>query len=414
MQKKVLYSLASLFTVSALIISCSGKTELALPGFQDINTASNVNSSAVGTDVANPEVSKSNTVLETFVANSYRGVFNEYDKNRSGSIEPQELAEAPNSFKALDKDKNNRLSFAEVSPPVERIRQSAGWIASFYKELQREVDANGDGLISKEEFTSSEHLSAFKDTNAWFQITSTIDKSVNFNGFSSLQFTNTLNLLFNDLQKKFNTFQNTPRVSSNGRIPVVLVQGYAEPSWYFMYGIYRDLKRNGWQSIYPVNLFPNITDIKEQARIVAKKIEQAKREQNMPKVDYIAHSLGGLIGRYYIQEMKGAQNIEHYVSISTPHYGTYVSWLGLGEAARQMRPGSDFLKKLNTGNPIYGSIKYTSIWTKTDEIVIPSENAVLNGSRIMPAVSLTGHLLILWSSETYKQIKDSLTDQFSS
>ncbi|RYG07017.1 MAG: alpha/beta hydrolase [Chitinophagaceae bacterium] len=185
-----------------------------------------------------------------------------------------------------------------------------------------------------------------------------------------------MNNLFLELNKKYANYKN-PTVNRNNKLPVVIVQGYAEPSWYFMYGIYRDLRKNDWQALYPVNLFPNITDIKEQAKIVARKIDEAKKEQKVNKVNYVAHSMGGLIGRYYIQEMRGANNIDHYVSISTPHYGTHVSWLGLGEAAKQMRPGSEFLTKLNANYPIYGSVKYTSIWTKTDEIVIPAENAVL-------------------------------------
>jgi triacylglycerol lipase len=118
--------------------------------------------------------------------------------------------------------------------------------------------------------------------------------------------------------------------------------------------------------------------------------------------------MGGLIGRYYIQDLNGANNIDHYVSIATPHYGTYLSWLGIGEGAKQMRPGSDFLTKLNSGNPIRANIKYTSIWTKTDEIVIPSSNSVLLGSTVMPDIGFVGHLLILWAPKTYTQIREAL------
>src|SRR5690606_19193206 len=202
--------------------------------------------------------------------------------------------------------------------------------------------------------------------------------------------------------------RNVARLST--KLPVVLVPGYAEPSWYFLYGIYNTLKKSGWNSIYPINLFPNITDITEQAKIVAARIEKAKREQQVNRVDYVAHSMGGLIGRYYIQDLRGAASINNYISVATPHYGTYASWLGVGEAAVQMRPGSSFVSKLNTGNPLVPNVKYTSIWTKTDELVIPQKSAMLQGSRIMEPVKYTGHFLILWSPQSYKQIKDTLAN----
>ena len=73
-----------------------------------------------------------------------------------------------------------------------------------------------------------------------------------------------------------------------------------------------------------------------------------------------------------------------------------------------MRPGSDFLKDLNNGNPIRGTIKYTSIWTKTDEIVVPPKSSLLEGSKEMPAINFVGHLLILWAPKTYQEIKEAL------
>ena len=326
-------------------------------------------------------------------------------------IEPSELPEAPNAFNDMDKDKNKKLSFNESMPSNDRVKQMSGWIFNFYKGMAKSIDLDGDKLLSAKEMGSSKELEVFKDLNYWDRNYGALSKNTGSKGINYSQFNVFMNNIFLELNKKYSNYKN-PNVNKNNKLPVIIVQGYAEPSWYFMYGIYRDLRKNDWQALYPVNLFPNITDVKEQAKIVARKIDQAKKEQGVNKVDYVAHSMGGLIGRYYIQEMNGANSIDHYVSISTPHYGTYVAWLGIGEAAKQMRPGSEFLTKLNADNPLYGSIKYTSIWTKTDEIVLPAENAILRNSRVMPEVKNVGHLLILWSDETYKQIKEALSDQF--
>lgn len=349
--------------------------------------------------------------IESFVIASYRRVFNEYDKNRSASIEPQELSEAPKAFEEMDKDKNKRLSFSEIAPTPQRVKQMSGWIFDFYRGMAKNIDLDGDKMLSPKELGSSEELKVFNDLGYWTRNYNSLNKNSASKGINYTQFNIFMNNLFLELNKKYMNYKN-PVVRRNNKLPVVMVHGYGEPGWYFMYGIYRDLRKNDWQALYPISLFPNINDIKEQAKLVASKIDLAKKEQGVNKVDYVCHSMGGLIGRHYIQEMRGANNIDHFVSIATPHYGTQVAWLGIGEAAKQMRPGSDFLSKLNAGNPIYGSIKYTSIWTKTDEIVIPSENAVLRGSRIMPDIKNVGHFLILWSDETYKQVKEALTDQF--
>lgn len=428
--KKTIKSIGySVLTLSVLLSGCGAGNNVSPIFLNDVNNSENYDytDNTVASDLY--EASKKKTTptlpnvgsglestneassIESFVVASYRRVFNEYDTNRSASIEPQELSQAPKAFADMDKDKNKKLSFSEISPSPERIRQMSGWIHSFYKGMAKNADLDGDKMISAKELSSSEELKVFDDLNYWERNYNNLNKNTTSKGINYSQFNTFMNNLFLELNKKYINYKN-PTVSRNNKLPVVIVHGYSEPSWYLMYGIYRDLRKNDWQALYPVNLFPNITDIKEQAKIVAARIDQAKKEQGVNKVDYVAHSMGGLIGRYYIQEMRGANSIDHLVTISTPHYGTQVAWLGIGDAAKQMRPGSDFLSKLNAGNPIYGSIKYTSIWTKTDEIVIPAENALLRGSRLMPDVKYVGHLLILWSDETYRQIKEALTDQF--
>lgn len=417
-------SLLTSLAVSAILTGCSNnQTQFLSPELNSVDIT-DTNATILSSDVFSEDDKKgANTEenltlptsneagsIESFVLASYRKTFNEYDKNKNGMIEQSELPGVPKSFAAMDKDNNKKLSFTEVAPSSTRVKQMAGWIYSFYKEMAKSVDTNGDGFISKEELKASEQLNIFDDLNYWDQTQNLMKKNTKAKGINYQQFSVFMNNSFLELSKKYANYKN-PGVNRSGKLPVIIVQGYAEPSWYFMYGIYRDLRKNGWQALYPVNLFPNISDIAEQAKIVSAKIDQAKKEQGVSQVDYVAHSMGGLIGRYYMQNMSGSKNINHFVSIATPHYGTYVAWAGIGDAAKQMRPGSDFLNSLNSKNVILPNVKYTSIWTKTDEIVIPSENSILKGSRVMPAIENVGHFFIMWSDTTYTQIKDSLTDK---
>ncbi|MEK7433701.1 MAG: alpha/beta fold hydrolase [Cyanobacteriota bacterium] len=403
MFNKIKVTLPILLTLSVFVSSCATKIT------EDLSDPS-VSAFATGTieDV-------DTTYVESFVTNSLRTTFNEYDKNKNGFIESQELSQAPLSFKKLDRNNDNRLSFDEAKYSNDEIKKMSQRIYSFYSGMFKSMDSNKNGSLSTTEMSQNPEFKAILELNAYNNLKNTTLKNSSTSSISMNEFSIFMNSSLIEIQKKnTNLLNSSPKNALNKKLPVILVQGYAEPSWYFMYGIYRNLKKSGWDSVYTVNLFPNISDIKEQAKTVANKIEQAKKEQGVSKVDYVAHSMGGLIGRYYIQEMNGANSINHFVSVATPHYGTYIAWAGPGDGAKQMRPGSDFLSRLNSGNPIYGGISYTSIWTKTDEIVIPAENALLQGSKQMPPISSVGHFLILWSETTYKQIKSALNDENNS
>jgi len=52
------------------------------------------------------------------------------------------------------------------------------------------------------------------------------------------------------------------------------------------------------------------------------KIEQWKSERNVSKVDIVAHSMGGLVARFYIEWYSGARNVRSLTMLGTPNRGT--------------------------------------------------------------------------------------------
>ena len=214
-----------------------------------------------------------------------------------------------------------------------------------------------------------------------------------------------------------NSYQVTP---SNGapcastwssrhrdKLPVLVIPGYAQPSWYFMYGIYRMLKRHNYP-VFKISLFFNIRDIRDSAKQVRDLVEEILAKTGAPKIDLVAHSMGGLISRYYIQNLGGSKKVKNLLTITTPHYGTNMAVFAIGKGARQMVPGSKFLRELNKKGEIYGDIRYTCIWTDTDEIVIPPHNSVLIGAHQVYLVRFTEHVSILFSRRTYEHILTTL------
>jgi pimeloyl-ACP methyl ester carboxylesterase len=72
----------------------------------------------------------------------------------------------------------------------------------------------------------------------------------------------------------------------------------------------------------------------ETARLLKAKIEEIKKKEHWPKVDIVAHSMGGLVAREYIEGDDYRDDIDQLITLGTPHNGApegYVMWEG-GEA----------------------------------------------------------------------------------
>ncbi|PIW92859.1 MAG: hypothetical protein COZ87_04405, partial [Candidatus Moranbacteria bacterium CG_4_8_14_3_um_filter_43_15] len=61
------------------------------------------------------------------------------------------------------------------------------------------------------------------------------------------------------------------------------------------------------------------------------KIQKIKNETDRPKVDIVAHSMGGLLAREYIESTYYQNDIDQLITIGTPHLGApkdYMTWEG--------------------------------------------------------------------------------------
>jgi triacylglycerol lipase len=90
----------------------------------------------------------------------------------------------------------------------------------------------------------------------------------------------------------------------------------------------------------------------------------------------VAFSMGGLVSRYYLQELGGAERCQGLYTIATPHNGTYTAYLYPGEGTRQMRPESQFLTDLKKGGHIYKDLKIptASYRSPLDVVMLPLES----------------------------------------
>ncbi|MFW5983869.1 MAG: lipase family alpha/beta hydrolase, partial [Halobacteria archaeon] len=114
---------------------------------------------------------------------------------------------------------------------------------------------------------------------------------------------------------------------------------------------------------------------REYAEKVRAAVERAYDDGG--EVDVIAHSMGGLKTRWYVEEMGGDDYVDSVVTLSTPHRGTETTRLAVfTKAGRDMLPSSKFLKQLNVDG-LADSVDYTAVWSRNDYAVRPNGRASL-------------------------------------
>lgn len=127
------------------------------------------------------------------------------------------------------------------------------------------------------------------------------------------------------------------------------------------------------------------------------------------RIDIVAHSMGGLVARYYVQRLGGARRVDRLLTLGTPHLGTTAAaagaWLPLGLIS-QLEPRGAFLSALNRLPPPSG-VRVFAFAAEHDGMVRPTESAFAPfGDRILlPGL---GHLDMLLAPRVFAEIERRL------
>lgn len=108
---------------------------------------------------------------------------------------------------------------------------------------------------------------------------------------------------------------------------------------------------------------------------------------HVEEFDYVGFSMGGLIGRVFLQYMEGWRRIRSFVTIATPHRGTYTAYVTRRPAMIEMRPGNDFLAELNRDLSALHAVQFTSVWTPFDLTIVPPTSSLLPVGRAVRVLS---------------------------
>jgi len=131
-------------------------------------------------------------------------------------------------------------------------------------------------------------------------------------------------------------------IRKNFHDPVIIIPGIMgswekdgvwqiDPIFHTYDNLYAEFAANGYIPEEDLFTFPyewrdsNV----DSAKKLKEKIDAIKREIHWPKVDIVAHSMGGLLAREYIESNYYENDVDQLITIGTPHLGApkdYVTW----------------------------------------------------------------------------------------
>ena len=195
-------------------------------------------------------------------------------------------------------------------------------------------------------------------------------------------------------------------MSSIRRNPLVLIHGIDDTVTVFDPAI-AYLRQQGWSSFHPLNLTPNNGNagLDVLAIQVADYIERHFAAEQ--PVDLLGFSMGGLVSRYYIQRLGGAERVARFVTVSAPHQGSWLAYGRWNPGCQQMRPNSPFIQNLNQDLRVLSQIEFTSIWTPYDLMIVPAESSRLPVGQEIKVPVLT-HSGMLTSKNSLVAIRSAL------
>lgn len=128
------------------------------------------------------------------------------------------------------------------------------------------------------------------------------------------------------------------------------------------------------------------------------------------RLDIIAHSLGGLLSRWYLQEMNGARSVDRIVTLATPHAGTASARIAPGPLRSALLPGSTVVRRLAAGRARAAGVAHTALVAGADLLVSPpSSAAAIEDARVRWFEDL-GHNAMLYDARVHQAVLTALRD----
>lgn len=132
---------------------------------------------------------------------------------------------------------------------------------------------------------------------------------------------------------------------------------------------------------YTIDMTPADDSVADTAVAVARAASEIMAERQTDQIFLAGHSQGGLDSRYYLDFLGGAAHVKALVTVCTPNHGTLDAWFAHGGARADLMLNSALTKQLNA---VPQPVPTLSIYSESDQIVVPYISAHLDGAENMP------------------------------
>ena len=191
----------------------------------------------------------------------------------------------------------------------------------------------------------------------------------------------------------------TDRLPGDGGRPLLLVHGYgcSRGVWWLLR---RRLEAAG-HTVATVSLFPSYTSIGKLVPRLHQRIEEVCAATGSRQLTLVGHSMGGLVCRSYLAR-HGSARVDKLITLATPHAGTELARLGIGQNAREMEPDSLWLRDMAGERPGIPLFCLRNPW---DNGVMPPDNQRLPAARDIELPPI-GHVAMLYDKRIARILLD--------
>jgi len=191
-----------------------------------------------------------------------------------------------------------------------------------------------------------------------------------------------------------------------GKVPVILIPGVLA-KWTFLKSLGDKISLEGHPVYVISDLKYNLFSIPESAKILKKVIDDIKKDnKEFQNACIVAHSKGGLIGKYFLIHFNDDKSISKMISLATPYSGSGMAKLLPLEPMKELQNDSLIIKDIK--NNINVNHMITSIIPEYDNHVWAEEGSYLDGAKNIK-VNIHGHHKIVFDKSVQEVVLNELS-----
>lgn len=169
------------------------------------------------------------------------------------------------------------------------------------------------------------------------------------------------------------------------------------------------LHSKGFRQFKEIDLMTSLRPIPELAEQVAREAQLLIKKAGSSEIDIVAHSMGGVIARYFVQMLGGDGLVKNLITLGTPHQGTEWSKYSVLPHLKELQPQSKTLELLNQCSPPQ-STRAVAISGALDIVIRPKSSTWWHGVRNIH-LSRVGHAGLLFSRRVLEIVLSHLNDE---